>query len=129
MSDIRVTSTGEIFYKVDSQIANMLMAALPTVFERVEQKPAAPAVDTGVVRFGVRKNPLTDRIELVMTQGSLVETFIGHSDLLAGGTFGGKAKRVPPQEIIDRYRAVWNEQNKANQRDEVAFLNRDRSGK
>jgi hypothetical protein len=44
MADIRVTSTGKVFYKVDDCTAALLLEALPASFERY--KPAAPPVQT-----------------------------------------------------------------------------------
>jgi hypothetical protein len=41
MADIRVTSTGKPFYKVDDTIAAVLIEALPSVFEKI--KPPVPA--------------------------------------------------------------------------------------
>jgi hypothetical protein len=78
------------------------------VVDRSERQPAAPAVDPATVNFGVRKNLYNDRPELVMTQGSLVETFQEHPDLLDKGyAFGGKARRVPSAETIAKYRAAY----------------------
>jgi hypothetical protein len=34
--DMRCTSTGKVFYQIDSQIAALLIEALPTVFEKVD---------------------------------------------------------------------------------------------
>ena len=113
MSDVRVTSTGEVFFKIDSQIAALLMAAFPASFEpAVFNKPASvTAVDPAAVTFGVRKNLYNDRPEVFMTQGSLVETFQGEPALLEKGyTFAGKARRVPSAEIIERYRAAYDAQ-------------------
>jgi hypothetical protein len=62
MADIRVTSTGKPFYKVDDTLAAILIEALPSVFERVkapapEPLPTRPAFrlaagDQG--RWGIR---------------------------------------------------------------------------
>lgn len=43
--DIRVTSTGKTFYRVDPTLAGILCEALPSVFEPVETKPARLACD------------------------------------------------------------------------------------
>ena len=49
MADIRVTSTGKIFYRVDDCTAALLLEALPASFERV--KPPAPPVQTAPQLF------------------------------------------------------------------------------
>jgi hypothetical protein len=50
--DIRCTSTGKIFYQIDTQIAALLIEALPTVFERVE-KPAPAEKQAGALEFAI----------------------------------------------------------------------------
>lgn len=109
MSDIRVTSTGEIFYKIDSQIANMLMAALPTVFERVndERKPA-PVVSFEP-RFVARIGALSAKPEIAMFVGHTEEIYSGNPDQVEGA-FGGKARRTPPAAVVEQYRALLNQE-------------------
>lgn len=47
--DLRCTSTGRIFYKIDSQIAALLIEALPSVFEKVDAPP--PQKKIGSLKF------------------------------------------------------------------------------
>jgi hypothetical protein len=64
--NIRLTSTGNIWHKIDSQIGAMLCEALPTVFERVAE-PEKPAVPTANgPRWVVRKHPLNDQPSLIL---------------------------------------------------------------
>jgi hypothetical protein len=53
--DLRCTSTGKTFYQIDSQIANLLIEALPTVFESVE-KAQPTTKKPGVLRFNVERS-------------------------------------------------------------------------
>jgi hypothetical protein len=53
--DIRCTSTGKTFYQIDSQIASLLIEALPSVFESVE-KPTQPTKKLGSLRFNVERS-------------------------------------------------------------------------
>ena len=133
MSDIRITSTGDIFYKIDSQIANMLMAALPTVFERVPErhphqiaaeKAAAIAADPSAVTFSVRKNHYNDRYQVDMIQGNYVEAFQGTPDALIDYPFGGKANRRCPKEIVEQYRMKWDAMVREDQARYAAQFNR-----
>lgn len=52
--DIRCTSTGKTFYQIDSQVASLLVEALPTVFEKVEK--AAPEKQPGSARFALDRS-------------------------------------------------------------------------
>jgi hypothetical protein len=61
MADIRVTSTGRVFYKVDECTAALLLEALPGSFERY--KPVAPPAQTVPV-FYVAPSEYTARIGL-----------------------------------------------------------------
>jgi hypothetical protein len=112
MSDIRVTSTGEIFYKVDSQIANLLMAALPTVFERVEQKSAAPAAPQ-TPTFVARNNPHSGAPQIVMFYMGQEEFYQGSPDQ-TDGAFSGRARRSPPAEVVEQYRALIENEKARN---------------
>lgn len=63
MADIRVTSTGRVFYKVDDCTAALLLEALPGSFERY--KIAAPPVQTTPV-FYVAPSEYTARIGIFL---------------------------------------------------------------
>jgi hypothetical protein len=52
--DVRCTSTGKIFYQIDSQIGSLLIEALPTVFEKMEK--TAPEKKTGSARFFLERS-------------------------------------------------------------------------
>ncbi len=47
--DIRCTSSGRVFYQIDTQIAALLIEALPTVFEKLEAPQ--PTKKIGSLKF------------------------------------------------------------------------------
>ena len=47
--DVRCTSTGKVFYQIDTQIAALLIEALPTVFEKLAPPP--PEKKIGSLKF------------------------------------------------------------------------------
>jgi hypothetical protein len=47
--DVKSTRSGKVFYQIDSQIAALLIEALPTVFEKVTALP--PEKKTGSLTF------------------------------------------------------------------------------
>jgi hypothetical protein len=47
--DIRCTSTGKVFYQIDTQIAALLIEALPTIFEKLEAPQ--PTKKIGSLKF------------------------------------------------------------------------------
>jgi hypothetical protein len=47
--DVRCTSTGKVFYQIDTQIAALLIEALPTVFEKLASPP--PEKKIGSLKF------------------------------------------------------------------------------
>jgi len=125
--DIRVTATDKVFYQVDPTLAALLMEAFPESFKQhhFNKQATLPKVDPTIPVYGIRKNPFSDRLEVVFQLCGNEETFSGHPDLLSQGVFGGKAKRVPPQEIIDRYRLVYESANASNA---AALLAADKRG-
>jgi hypothetical protein len=119
MSDLLVTSTGEIFYKIDSQIAALLVSALPTVFERVNHKPAAPPV-SDEPRWFVGKNAFSDKIQIMFQQGAVEEWYNGPAEH-AHRAFG---KRQVPADVIQQYAAALDKQNKSDNARMDAVFNR-----
>jgi len=65
-------------------------------------------VFTDELRFAVRKNPLSDKIQVYMTKGSFSETYFGHPDGLAAYSFGGKNNWHCPEEIVAQYKARFD---------------------
>lgn len=51
MADLRVTSTGKVFYRVDDCTASVLIEALPSVFERAKAPAPTPLPTQPVFRL------------------------------------------------------------------------------
>lgn len=110
MADLLVTSTGEIFYKIDSQIAALLVNALPTVFERVHDKPKTPPPVSQEARFYVGKNFRTDKVQLMFQQGAEEQWYDGPAEH-AHRAFG---KRQVPPAVIEEYKLALAQEEKNN---------------
>src|SRR5262249_7834860 len=103
--DVRCTSTGKVFYQIDSQIGGVLCEALPSIFERVE-RPAPAPLGKRLPVFTVNINPLTDKARIMLTKitGEIIE-FPGPN----GGTLEQalaafeRAGFPVPQNIVGRY--------------------------
>jgi hypothetical protein len=97
--DIRVKD--KTFFKIDSQIAELLIHALPTVFERAEApaKPiAAPAPEWGVGKS------LSDKVCIIFKSGRETIYFDGEPASIAAA-FGN---RVPPADVVAHYTYLRN---------------------
>lgn len=106
--DLRVTSTGKIFRRIDSGIAGLLIEALPSVFEPVAQLPAHPAI-ANAESASIANHSLP--------VWSVCKTLSGlpyiQCDYLRGTTiYDGKPENAHkmkvgphtvPQEIVDQY--------------------------
>lgn len=97
--DIRCTSTGKVFYQVDSQIASLLIEALPSVFESVEKPIAAQRPSA---RWFVAKAPTSGGPILTFNHGSETLFYDGAPD----GAQAAFGKRQPPPEVIEAYAAA-----------------------
>lgn len=92
MSDLRITSTGKIFYRVDPTLAAILIALMPAAVERVNE-------DTGIHMPPVAAPP---------------KWFVGTdagSNPFIGYTFGGQTLRYggPPDKAVDGFKTrQWN---------------------
>jgi hypothetical protein len=113
MPDIKIKSTGRIFYQVDSTLCAILGELHPENIERVQppapvqavgQPPLPPKVPTwscGNAKFG------GPAIFLWMPTGEVIESH-EHPNLLAKsfGTFRGQELKVPA-DIVEQYRCAW----------------------
>lgn len=101
--DIRITSRPEkIWYEIDSQIGALLIAALPTVFEKVERP--APAAKPTAPRFVVFKLPTSDFWAIK------VEKPNGETLFFSGNPSDAAAQlRLPvPEDVLQQYREAVN---------------------
>jgi len=111
--DIRVTSTGKIFYRIDPAVAALLLEALPASFEQVTEppkpaqpKPAAPTWGIGTDGGGY---PF-----IAYTSGGQTRRYFGSPDDAQNGFktrvwSGEKQAHIfdgpePPANVIEQYR-------------------------
>jgi hypothetical protein len=112
--DVKVTSTGKVFYQVDAATAAMLMEAFPASFERAAARPApaAPAPPTWGIGTGT-----SGYVHIVYKAGGQTTSYSGPPDNAVDGFkirrwSGEKQAHVfegpePPLEIIEQYRQQW----------------------
>ena len=112
--NIRVTSTGKIFYRVDPTLAGLLCEALPSVFEPANIAPNTLGVqgDAALARvtapmettFGIWTSP-TGTPAIQGKNFRTVMYFDGDPNSAQLFTVGGK---TPPLEVIEAYRRIYN---------------------
>jgi hypothetical protein len=108
--DVRVTSTGRVFYQVDNAVAAMLMEAFPASFERAEAKPAPPA--TLVTTWGI--NHTTSNFHYVTFKiGSRTEIYDGPPSRLV--SYFQQMGIVVPEHIAAQYAPLWQPRENAHQ--------------
>jgi hypothetical protein len=108
--DIRVTSSGRIFYRVDDCTAALLIEALPSVFERA--KPPAPPAPQTTPRFYVAPSQHTGNIGLwvQLPTGEVRSTYNAANKAAAESALGVKADAIP-QPVWDAFDAKKKAQN------------------
>ena len=113
---IRNTATGQIGHvpNNDPTVLGLVQAGL---LEIIQPPPAPPPL---VPVYYVGMGPIGEPV-LVFKCGRETQQFFGNPDEAA--TIFGKS-RVPPQEIIDQYRAARETHARATAATEVAALNR-----
>lgn len=119
--DVRVTSTGRIFRRIDTGVAAMLVDALPTVFELANPLPANLAGIHGNVQaprpaaaseWGLALSQVDRRIiGLQITVAGSGETLVvgGPADGILSRcerALAGRPAPLPSEELIKRYAAA-----------------------
>jgi hypothetical protein len=107
MADIKVASTGKVFYQIDNSVAAVLLEAFPKSFARVE-KPAfnvAPSPSRAKERWVVQ-HPFTGQWEIVhinmIGETRYPAPGIAPSIEIARSSFAATGHPVP-QEILDQF--------------------------
>jgi hypothetical protein len=101
--DIKVTSTGKIFYQIDNAVAALLMEALPASFERVVPHPKPePAAFEARWAVGL-DNGGYYRAEFRI--GSRTEFYLGPPSQLAAHF--QQMGVVVPEHVIEKYTPLW----------------------
>jgi hypothetical protein len=102
--DIKITSTGKVFYQVDNTLAAILIEALPGSFERVEPRPAPKPADL-IPSWGINVTP--------MGYNYVTFSLCGRNENYDGPPSGlvnhfQKMGTVVPDHIVARYRPLWH---------------------
>ena len=117
MSDIRVTSTGKIFYRVDPLLAGILCEAFPAAFELCAQaqpptgstrvhaqpddSPQIASYDTPVFNVSLSATGIPG---IYIKYGKTVQTYTG---TVEGATAAFKSIGAElPSEILEQYRGA-----------------------
>jgi hypothetical protein len=101
--DLRITSSGRVFYQVDPTLAAILIEALPSVFERVNPRPQ-PAPQELVPQWGIGTHHLNGQVFVKFTLGTIRnETYFGHPKSLTNSTFGWPV----PEAVLKEYERRW----------------------
>jgi hypothetical protein len=103
MANLRVTSTGKLFYEVDNAIAHLLMEAFPASFERVNPRPT-PKPEDLIASWGVNVT-VSGYHHVVFTLGSRTEFYDGPPSQLA--SHYQRMGIVAPESIVARYTPLW----------------------
>ncbi len=98
--DIKVTSSGRIFYQVDSTVAAILCEALPSVFEKVAAKSftVEPLAPTMTPKWVVNQNVFSKDFFIQLTIGSRIEQGAGPG---VAEHFTRMGYPVPPKILAD----------------------------
>ena len=103
--DIRITSTGKIFYQVEPTLAALLLELLPAAVERVVPRPA-PTPAQPEFTWSVGRNPLSGDYQVTFDKGVAGrEAFFGPPSLLVSNF--QKQGFVVPNHIVEQYTALW----------------------
>jgi hypothetical protein len=115
--DIRVVSTGKVFYRVDPTVAALFLELLPAAVERVNEKPAdvpaPPKWGVGIDAGGFAY--------IFYKVGGQTTQYAGRPDKAIDGFkvrrwSGEKQDYVfdgpePPADILEQYRQQWAPRN------------------
>lgn len=101
--DLRITSTGRVFYQVDSTLAAILIEALPSVFEKHNPRPQ-PKPEELVPMWGVALDD-SSYYHVTFKLLNQVQRFFGPPSQLVG--YFAKTSAVVPDRIAQEYRQLW----------------------
>jgi hypothetical protein len=99
--DVKVTSTGKVFYQVDNAVAAMLMEAFPASFERADARPAPAAP---VAQWGIGTT-LNGFAFVKWTMQARTEFYDGPPPGLTA--YFQKMGYSVPAGIVERYTSAW----------------------
>lgn len=101
--DIKITSTGKVFYQVDNAIAGILIEMFPAAIERLNPRPA-PKPEDLVPAWGIGVS-LSGYHYVAFKLGSLNGNYDGPPSQLAA--YFAKSGAVVPDQIVKQYTPLW----------------------
>jgi hypothetical protein len=124
MADIKVTSTGRVFYQVDNAVAALLREAFPASFEKIEPRPAPNVVPSkpNAPRFIARLHPLYGTPEVVRIFLNQEQRYPGpgsESTVLGARAAFAAVGHAVPEDVLQNFSALL-EAAKSNDPDVVA---------
>lgn len=126
MADIKVTSTGRVYYQVPDVLSALLREAFPASFEKLEPKPVhnvQPKAGPTAPRWVVRKHPFTGKPELVLVVLNQEHRYPGPgmNPTADGAQAAFSAAGHPvPADILEEFGAMLKNFVAAPSADEVA---------
>jgi hypothetical protein len=101
--DVRVTSTGKIFYQMDNAVTALLLEMFPAAIERVNPRPT-PKPEDLIPAWGINVN-VSGYYNVTFTLGSRTETYFGPPSQLV--SYFQKMGIGVPDRIVAQYRPLW----------------------
>ena len=102
--DIKILSTGKVFYRVDPTLCAILLEMFPGNVERLDALPKPPAPADLEVSWGVDMDN-GGYYRVVFKLGSRTEYYFGPPSQLV--TFFQRMGIVCPDHILKRYTPMW----------------------
>ncbi len=99
--DVKIVSTGRVFYQIDNAVAALLMEMFPAAIERANPKPA-PTAPTAA--WGINVTP-SGYQHVIFKLGDRTEFYDGPPSGLT--SHFQKMGVVVPDHIAERYKSLW----------------------
>jgi hypothetical protein len=102
--DVKVLSTGKVFYQIDNAIAAILIEMFPAAIEKLNPRPQPKPADL-VPMWGVNRNVYSDLYYVTFKLGPRVDNYDGAPSQLVAHF--AKSGIVVPEQIFHEYRQLW----------------------
>src|SRR5262245_43701642 len=102
--DVKITSTGKMFYKIDNAIAAILIEMFPAAIEKLNPRPQINPADL-VPLWCVNRNPYSELYYIAFKQGSRNDNYDGPPSQVVA--YFAKSGIVVPEQILAEYRQLW----------------------
>jgi len=140
--DIKVTSTGKTFYRIDPALGAILLEALPSVFERVE--PAPKPVHVANAASAAIRNVATPEWNVGKSPSGMpvITLRSGRAEFSYPGSVQGATAHFKlagfelPKDVLERYQRLvesqknpeWLAEQARNRRDDLELAQRRANG-